>query len=79
MKVALLTDSIDARAPGFANYAMELADELARLLPELTLVHRGHHAYYDGRRHETYTVPGPAALRRLLRQWTLPDTWADGG
>ena len=79
MKVALLTDSIDAHAPGFANYAMELADELARLLPELTLVHRGQDAYYDGRRHETYAVPGPAPLRRLLRQWTLPDTLVAGG
>ncbi len=72
MKVALMTDSVDAGAPGFANYAMELADELTRLLPDVTLMHRGSDAYYEGQRHETYAVPGPRPLRRVARQWALP-------
>lgn len=78
MRVALLTDSIDARAPGFANYAMELADQLAQLLPDLTMMHRGRDPFYDGRNHQAYRVPGPTRFQRVARQWTLPRVLAAG-
>ncbi len=75
MKVALLTDSIEAGSPGFRQYVTGLIDGLAQLgASDVTLVHRGADAYYEGRRHAYAPAAGGFRILRELRrrQWVLP-------
>jgi len=78
LKIALLTDSIEAGSPGFASYAMGLADALAELPAgdACTLVHRGAHPFYEERRHE---MPRAAGGLPLMRQLRLPPYLEAGG
>src|SRR6476646_5609570 len=70
MKIALLTDPIEAGSPGFASYVMGLAGALEDLGEhEYTLVHRSAHPFYNGHRHE---IPSNVSSIPLMRQWRLP-------
>ncbi|MBI5288955.1 MAG: glycosyltransferase family 4 protein [Chloroflexi bacterium] len=77
MRVAVLTDSIDADAPGFSSYAMNLSRALIEALPgSVTLVHRGPHPFYEGLPNAVPDLRSVPLPRRLRRQWSLP-RWLD--
>ncbi len=70
MKIALLTDPIEAGSPGFANYVMGIVRALESAGGhEYTLVHRRAHPFYQGRHHE---IPRGSSSFPLTRQWRLP-------
>jgi len=73
MRVAVLTDSIDADAPGFSSYAMNLSRALLQALPgSVTLVHREQHPFYDRLPQAIPALPSIPLPSRLRRQWSLP-------
>ena len=73
MRVAVLTDSIDADAPGFASYASHLARGLIEGLPgRVTLVHRSPDGFYDGLPQAIPAISHRWLPARLARQYALP-------
>jgi glycosyltransferase involved in cell wall biosynthesis len=77
MRIALLTDSIEADAPGFASYATNLARALIQLRPaDVTLIHRAEHPFYAELPDVIPALGGSPLPARIRRQWSLPH-WLD--